>query len=219
LRTSWFDRLEPDEALAEVVAGLVMVLTFTLAAGLLTRGGEGGHKTLVIAAVGCNVAWGLIDAALYLLGRKTMRSYRARFLRSVQIARDADAAQDAIRQEWEPILLEATREQDRERLYSAMRELALNAKPLPAKLRRDDIKGAIAIFILVCATTIPAILPFLFLRNDWLALRISNLFLVVLLFLTGYRWARSIDANPTLTGLALVALGLVLVTCAIALGG
>ena len=107
MRTSWFDRLEPDEALAEVVAGLVMVLTFTLAAGLFTRSGEGGHKTLVIAAVGCNVAWGLIDAALYLLGRKTMRSSRALFA-NVQLARDADAAQDAIRQEWEPMLLEAT---------------------------------------------------------------------------------------------------------------
>lgn len=196
-----------------------MVLTFTLAAGLLTHGGEGGHKTLVIAAVGCNVAWGLIDAALYLLGRKTMRSSRARLLRSVQIARDADAAQAAIRREWEPILLEATREQDRERLYGAMRELALNAKPLPAKLRREDIKGAIAIFILVCGTTIPAILPFLFLRSEWLALRVSNLLLVALLFFAGRRWARNIDANPTLTGIALVALGLALVGCAIALGG
>jgi VIT1/CCC1 family predicted Fe2+/Mn2+ transporter len=100
-----------------------------------------------------------------------------------------------------------------------MRELALNTKRLPAKLRREDIEGAFAIFILVCATTIPAILPFFFLRSDWLALRVSNLLLVALLFLAGYRWARHIDANPLFTGLALVALGLVLVTCAIALGG
>jgi VIT1/CCC1 family predicted Fe2+/Mn2+ transporter len=219
LRYSLLDQLEPEEALAEVVAGLVMVLTFTLAAGLLTHGGDGDLKTLVIAAVGCNIAWGLIDAALYLLGRKTRRSYHTRFLRRVQLAPDADAAQAAIREEWEPILLDVAREQDRERLYGAMRELALNAKPSPARLRRDDIKGALAIFILVCATAVPAILPFLFLRSDWLALRISNLLLVTLLFLAGYRWGASIDANPALTGLALVALGLALVGCAIALGG
>jgi hypothetical protein len=33
------------------------------------------------------------------------------------------------------------------------------------------------------------------------------------------RWGNSIDANPVLTGLALVALGLTLVGCAIVLGG
>jgi hypothetical protein len=214
-----FDQLEPEEALAEIVAGLVMVLTFTLGASLFTRGAEGGSKTIVIAAVGCNIAWGLIDAALYLLGRKTLRSYRTRFLRRVQRAHDADAANAAIRQEWEPILIEVSKEEDRERLYEAMRQLALNAKPLGAGLRRNDLMGAVAIFVLVCATTTPAILPFLFLSSDWLALRLSNLLLLGLLFLAGYRWAKDIDANPSLTGLALAALGLALVGIAITLGG
>lgn len=160
MRPSLFDRLEPEEALGEAIAVLVMVLTFTLAASLLARGSAAGPKSIIIAAVGCNIAWGAIDAALYLLGRKTLRSYRSRFLRRVQLARDEDSAQAAVRQEWEPILLEVTREEDRKRLYSAMRYLALNAKPLHSGLRRDDIKGALAIFILVCATTTPAIAPF-----------------------------------------------------------
>lgn len=214
-----FNQLEPEEVLAEVVAGLVMVLTFTLGASLFTQGGEGASITIVIAAAGCNIAWGLIDAVLYLLGRKTLRSYRKRFWLRVQRAPDADAAGVAIRQEWDPILTEVTREEDRERLYGAMRQLALNAKPLSAGLTYNDLKGAVAIFVLVCGTTTPAILPFLFLRDDWLALRVSNLLLLALLYLAGHRWAKDIDANPSLTGLALVALGLALVGLAIALGG
>jgi VIT1/CCC1 family predicted Fe2+/Mn2+ transporter len=194
-------------------------LTFTLVASLLARGGVGGPKTLVMAAIGCNIAWGAIDAALYLLGRKTLRSSRRRFLRRVQLARDDDAAETVVRREWEPILLEVTREEDRERLYSAMRKLALNAKPLNARLTRDDLGGALAIFILVCATATPATLPFLFLPNDWLTLRVSNLLLAALLFVAGYRWAMVIDASPSLTGLALVVLGLALVGLATALGG
>jgi hypothetical protein len=97
-----------------------------------------------------------------------------------------------------------------------MRQLALNAKPLHSGLRRGDIKGALAIFILVCATATPAIAPFLFLRDDWMPLRVSNLLLLAVLFVTGYR---EIDANPALTGFTLVGFGLALVGLAVALGG
>ena len=219
MKTSLFDPLEPEEILAEVVAGLIMVLTFTLIASLLSQGGDNGPRAFVIAAAGCNIAWGVIDAALYLLGCKTVRSYRRLFLRKVQRAPDQNAAQEIVRREWEPILAQAAPEEDRERLYSAMRQLAVNARPISAKLRLDDFKGALAIFFLVCATVVPAILPFLFLPNDWLTLRLSNLLLVALLFVAGWRWARVIDASPFLTGAALVALGLVLVGLAAALGG
>jgi hypothetical protein len=51
LRPSLFDQLEPEEALAEIVAGLLMVLTFTLAPSLLARGAGGGPKTIVLAAI------------------------------------------------------------------------------------------------------------------------------------------------------------------------
>ncbi|WP_374546591.1 VIT family protein, partial [Rhodoblastus sp.] len=174
VKPSLFDPLEPEEILAEVVAGLIMVLTFTLIASLLSQGSDHSPRTFVIAAAGCNVAWGVIDAALYLLGCKTVRSYRRLFLRKVQRAPDQNAAQEIVRREWEPILAQAAPEEDRERLYSAMRQLAVNARPISAKLRPDDFKGALAIFALVCATVVPAILPFLFLPNDWLTLRLSN---------------------------------------------
>jgi hypothetical protein len=219
LKPSLFDQLEPEEALAEIVAGLVMVLTFTLAASLIARGGDASPMSVVMAAIGCNIAWGLIDAALFLLGRKTLRSYRTRFLRRVQRAPSEPAARSAIREEWEAILREVAKPEDRERLYEAMRQLAVNAQPLPAGLRGRDFKGAVGIFILVCATTLPAITPFLLVRNEELALRLSNLLLVALLFVAGYRWATIIDADPWRTGLTLVGLGLALVAIAILLGG
>jgi VIT1/CCC1 family predicted Fe2+/Mn2+ transporter len=140
-------------------------------------------------------------------------------LSAVVTARDDAAGLAAIRREWDPELSAATRKPEREKLYSAMRELIVNARPLHAGLTRGDVVGALAVFLLVCATTLPAVLPFLFVSNDWLALRISNFLLVALLFLAGYRWAAHIDRSPWLTGLALVALGLALVGVAIAFGG
>jgi len=72
-----------------------MVLTFTLAASLIIRGGEADPKSIVMAAVGCNLAWGLIGAALFLLSRKTLRSHRTRFLHRVQRAPSEEAARSA----------------------------------------------------------------------------------------------------------------------------
>jgi hypothetical protein len=62
---SFVGRLDPDESLGEILAGLIMVLTFTLAAGVISRGGQDGVRTLLFAAVGCNLAWGIIDAVFY----------------------------------------------------------------------------------------------------------------------------------------------------------
>ena len=61
--------LDPATALGEVLFGLIMTLTFTLSAGLLIEDeGRAGARQLLIAVIGCNIAWGIIDAALYLAG-------------------------------------------------------------------------------------------------------------------------------------------------------
>ena len=53
---SFVGHVDPDESLGEILAGLIMVLTFTLAAGVATRGAQDGVRTLLFAAVGCNLA-------------------------------------------------------------------------------------------------------------------------------------------------------------------
>ena len=59
--------LEPMDRIAEVFCGVLMVLTFTLTLNKADAGRE-TVREMLIAALGCNVAWGLIDGALYVLG-------------------------------------------------------------------------------------------------------------------------------------------------------
>jgi hypothetical protein len=60
--------LDPATALAEILFGLIMTLTFTLSAGLLIEDeGRAGARELLIAVIGCNIAWGIIDGVLYLM--------------------------------------------------------------------------------------------------------------------------------------------------------
>ena len=52
--------LSPIERVSEVLFGLIMVLTFT---GSLSaaESGRAEVRTMLIGALGCNIAWGLID--------------------------------------------------------------------------------------------------------------------------------------------------------------
>jgi hypothetical protein len=69
-------------------------------------------------------------------------------------------------------------------------------------------------------TTLPATLPFLLIRDDpFLALRVSNLLLAVMLFGVGFAWARAADLRPWLSGFLFLVISLALVYLAIALGG
>ena len=168
-----------------MVAGLVMVLTFTLAAGLFTRGGEGGHKTLVtrLSAVTSRGASSMQCFTYWAASHSGAIAHA--FCAEFNVLRTQTPPRTPYARNGSRYFSRLTREQDRERLYSAMRELVLNAKPLPAKLRRDDIKGAIAILIWLCNYG-SGHLPVPVFAERWLALRVSNLLLVALLFLAGY---------------------------------
>ena len=67
-RSSLMNRyLDPASSLGEIMFGLIMTLTFTLGAGIIIEDeGAEGARDLLIALIGCNIAWGVIDAAMYL---------------------------------------------------------------------------------------------------------------------------------------------------------
>jgi VIT1/CCC1 family predicted Fe2+/Mn2+ transporter len=126
----------------------------------------------------------------------------------------------AIRSELDPYLASVTRAEDRERLYRSVHNLLAHGRlPRRTGLLFDDVMGAIEVFCIALAASLPAALPLLLIHDPWLALRTSNLFVVGLLFVVGYQWAKYIDASPWAAGLGLMGLGLALVAVAILLGG
>src|SRR3990172_10172236 len=76
--------LAPGDSLSEILFALVMTLTFTLGAGILVREDPAAARELLIATVGCNVAWGLIDALMYLAGERFERGRRARLVDAIR---------------------------------------------------------------------------------------------------------------------------------------
>jgi len=212
--------LAPNESLTEAVAGLIMVLTFTLAASIVTDGGQDAARKALFGAIGCNVAWGIIDAVLYVMDGVFERNRRVRLAQAIASVPDEPAAMAAIQHELDPYLASVTLPEDREQLYRHIRSSLVEGRlPQRTGVLRDDVVGALAVFCVVLATALPAILPLALIHQPLLALRVSNLLVVALLFIVGYRWAKHVDANPWLTGLGLMGVGLALVAVAIPLGG
>jgi hypothetical protein len=59
--------LDPIDRVSEILFGLIMVLTFTVTLGAAEAGQE-DVQVMLIGALGCNLAWGIIDAVFYLMG-------------------------------------------------------------------------------------------------------------------------------------------------------
>jgi hypothetical protein len=212
--------LDPGETLAEVLFGLIMVLTVTVGTGIISKSEELDTHKLIVAAIGCNIAWGVIDAVLFVLGSLFYRSQRARFFRELRSARSEAEALAAIQEEFgleeEPL---AVPPEDRARLYQSILALSVHATPARAGLRRRDFVSAFVVFVLVSATALPGVIPFLLLEDSYLALRLSNAVLILLLLFVGYWWAHYTDARPWRAALIVLSLGVSMVFVAVALGG
>ena len=57
-------------------------------------------------------------------------------------------------------------------------------------MKADDLRGALGVFLLVFASTFPVVLPFVFIDNLQLAMRVSAAIAIAMLFLCGYNWGR-----------------------------
>jgi hypothetical protein len=210
--------LDPAARMAEVLFGVIMTLTFTLGASLVVHEGPDATREMLVGVIGCNLAWGVIDGLLYVIGAMFERG--ALFRATRWLARHGEAAAGGRIDEYLDETLGAalaapTRVAAREDILRHLREV----KPMPVKMTKEDLYGAIASFLLVVLTAVPAVVPFLLFDNRLVALRVSNFLLIGLMFVIGSQWAAYINANRWRYGLAMAAGGLVLVQVTIMLGG
>jgi hypothetical protein len=211
--------LEPADRLNEVLFGLIMVLTFSLTAGLTAQDSPEGARELLIAIIGCNIAWGIIDGAMYMMGSMLERARRARVLMAVQRAPDEASGLAVVEQALQGTLASLMTEQERASVRRTVYAVARRTQPQRTRLLKEDLLGAVASCWLVILSTIPAAVPFLFIRHPHAAMRVSNDLLIAMLFFVGHQWGKHANANRWGTGLAFLVSGLALVGVAVALGG
>ena len=208
--------LEPIERISEVLFGIIMVLALTGSLSVAEAGRE-SVRTMLIAALGCNFAWGIIDAIMYLMACLAEQARKIRTVLAVRNAAGPEAAHRILVQAL-PLALAPALDKpvlEKMRLHLA----ALPEPPAHPRLTGRDWLGALGVFLLVFLVTLPVVLPFVFIDAAARALRLSNAIAILMLFVTGCALGRCAGYHPWRMGIGMVLLGAALVGLTIALGG
>lgn len=208
--------LDPDERISEALFGLIMVITFTGSLSV-AEAGRDDVRVMLIGALGCNLAWGIIDGVIYLMGCLAERGRSTKALHALRRAPDAEAAERVIADALPPLVASVLRPAEYESIAERLR--GLPEPPAVPTLRRDDFLGAIAVFLIVFLATFPVAIPFLLMREAVPALRVSNAIAIVMLFGLGFAFGRAVGWNRWLVAIAMVVLGSALAFLTMALGG
>ena len=208
--------LDPIDRNSEILFGLFMVLTFTGTLSVATAG-EADVRTMLVAAIGCNIAWGFVDAVMYVLRGMVARGRQALLGQMVRSSGRPEDSHRLIADEIGPLAAGLGRaELERLRQWVVDRPVG---QRLSARPNAGDLKGALAVFLLVFASTFPVVLPFVFLDDLMLAMRVSGLIALAIMFRCGWVWGRYAGFVPWRAGLTMVLLGVTVEVIVIALGG
>jgi hypothetical protein len=208
--------LDPLERCSEILFGVIMVLTFTVALRVARANKTEVHEML-IGALGCNLAWGLIDGIMYLMSCISERGHSIAILRRVHRTPQAEEANRIIAEALPPMLMSVLPEGALEGMQKKMREMPdLPARP---KLTADDWRGAVGVFLLVFLSTFPVVLPFIVFRDIKRAAHVSDFIAIAMLFVVGQAYGRYAGHRPWRWGLSMVAIGAIMVSLTIPLGG
>ncbi|MCE9588967.1 MAG: hypothetical protein K8S99_00400, partial [Planctomycetes bacterium] len=64
----------------------------------------------------------------------------------------------------------------------------------------EDVLGGAAVGLLIVIATVPVVIPFLLFRNADVAVRVSELMAIGLLFWIGCWWGREVGSSPLRIG-------------------
>ena len=208
--------LSPVDRVSEMLFGLFMALTFTGAISVAESGDAQIHE-MYVAALGCNLAWGLVDAVMYLVRTVTDRGRLVSLIRSVRGAPDAETGHALIKSALSKVAagLVSTAE------IEAMRGRIISLTHLPTRptLTGHDLTAALAIFLIVVAATFPVVLPFALIDDVGTAKNVSRAVAIAMLFFGGLALGRYAGYGSWKVGLLMAGLGIALVGAINALGG
>ncbi len=208
--------LSPVDRVSELLFGLFMALTFVGAVSVAGAGNE-EIRAMFAAALGCNLAWGLVDAVMYLVRTVTDRGRSLTLVRSVRAAPDAETGRKLI----EGALSHAVAGLVSSAEIEAMRGriVALQSVPERPALNRYDLLASLAIFLIVVASTFPVVLPFVMFDDVGTAKNVSRAVALAMLFFGGLALGRHAGYGSWKVGFMMVGLGTALVMAINALGG
>jgi len=210
------DITTPFDRVSEMTYGVIM--TLTIISVISAASGGAARQDLIVAALGCNLAWGLVDALMLLVRLRVERAHQHGCLRALRGTSNDTDFRDGLDEFLPPRLVAVLQPDELWRLRQR-----LMASPLgtgePLRSGAEVWLAALLIVLLVTGITLPMILPLWLVPDDLLALRIAQGTGVVMLFALGWLLARWAGDSPWPGALGFTALGVAMSGLCIALGG
>lgn len=207
--------LDTVDRVCELCFGLFMALTFVGIVSATTTEPEPG-KLMFLTALGCNLAWGLADAVMYLVRTLTDRGRRLSLALAVR-ASDATEGVRKLRDELAPAMRGLVADADLEPVRARL--AAVPSLPDRPRFKARDFAGAGGVFLMVVLGTFPVALPFVLFADAKLALLVSRILTLAMLFAAGIALGRHAGYGGWRAGLAMTVVGVLLTAAIIALGG
>jgi hypothetical protein len=207
----------PADRFAEILCGLIMLLTFTLAGSVAGV----APSELILGAVSCALAWGVIDGSIFMLNSLFQKGWRTRLIAEIR-EMDVDAAAGRLRKEFDERYADAISTSTREAVY---RDIIKTVATLPTtrpSLTKEDVMGGVGLVIIEAVCSLPAIAPLIIFGNEPYAVRLSNALLLITLSIIGYHWAGWAGwkgAGRIAIASIILGVGLLMVGVAILMGG
>jgi VIT1/CCC1 family predicted Fe2+/Mn2+ transporter len=208
--------LDPVDRISEILFGLIMAVTIVGSLSIATAG-QNEVRTIMVAALGCNIAWGLVDAMMYLVRTATQRTRNRAFRKRIAGAAEPESARALIARTLpDPFAMIAGPDE-----IEGLRRNILALQPTNGSvLRAQDFLEALGIFLLVVAATFPVVAPFVLTSDVAQAMRVSQVITLAMLFLAGFTLGRYAEhAKPVRTGFMMAVFGAALIAAVKALGG
>ena len=165
----------------------------------VAEAGRDDVRAMFVGALGCNLAWGIIDASLPDgLPRGEVAAIFDPARRAPGRATTRRASASSRRRSRRSSRRSCSR---RSSTPCACGSRSCQSRR-PAPPGSEDWLGAIGVFLLVFLSTFPVVIPFILMPNARPALRVSNAIAIALLFTTGFAYGRLTGRHPVLAGVS-----------------
>jgi hypothetical protein len=208
--------LNTEDRVSEILFGIIMTLTFTCTYSVISSDGT-PLKNMLHGAIGSTIAWGIVDAVMYLIMLLTYREREFTFLNFIQKSKDKDKANQLINDSLPAAIAQLMPQREIEALRQKL--LHIPAPTVQKRLTFKDYMAAIFIFLIVIFSTFPVVLPFLFFEDTPTAMRVSNFIAILMMFGCGWSLGKYAGRKSFYMGMMVSLIGIVLVLTTILLGG
>lgn len=198
---------------------MVLVMIGYLKLSLVQEGFE-FKKIMILVPLGATVAWGMIDGIMYVLLNLRERGKKSQLLSLIKSYKDENDTLSLLKNEMvSPLFDLLNKETQLNICHEIVNRLNEVTVEKPKGISKNDLRIVATTILIVTGAGIPLIIPFILLNDVLLAIRISQIIGLVMLFCIGYWWAKLASRHKVRSAIGLTLLGAAIVSLTQALHG